>query len=271
MISTRMAIALTTLLAVAPAVAQVEVTEATIAELQEAMETGRATSAEITAAYLARIAAYDRGGPRLGAMIRINPNALAEAESLDHERAARGSRGVLHGIPIILKDNYATFDMVTSAGSLALSALRPPADAFQVRRLREAGAVIVGKANMDELASGYVGISSLGGQTLNPYDLTRIPGGSSGGTGASIAASYAAVGWGSDTCGSIRVPASHNNLVGLRATKGLSSIAGILPLSHTQDVGGPLARTVEDLAIALDATIGPDPADPATSALGGRP
>jgi Asp-tRNA(Asn)/Glu-tRNA(Gln) amidotransferase A subunit family amidase len=160
--------------------------------------------------------------------------------------------------------------MPTTAGSLALATSIPPDDAFQVRKLREAGAVILGKANMHELAYGITTIASLGGQTLNPYDLRRNPGGSSGGTGAAIAASFAAVGWGSDTCGSIRIPASHNNLVGLRPTKGLSSIDGILPLSHTQDVGGPLARTVRDLAIALDATVGRDPADPATAALDGR-
>jgi Asp-tRNA(Asn)/Glu-tRNA(Gln) amidotransferase A subunit family amidase len=146
----------------------------------------------------------------------------------------------------------------------------PPDDAFQVRQLREAGAVFIGKSNLHELASGISTIASLGGQTLNPYDLARNPGGSSGGTGAAIAASFAAVGWGSDTCGSIRIPSSHNNLVGLRPTKGLSSIDGIIPLSHTQDTGGPLARTVRDLAIALDATIGLDPADEATRTLEGR-
>ncbi|MBM4184383.1 MAG: amidase [Gemmatimonadetes bacterium] len=252
------------------AAAQVEVAEATIEELQEAMASGRATSVSITEAYLARIAAYDQDGPRLNALIRLNPNALAEAQALDRERAAGRVRGPLHGIPIILKDNYDTFDMPTSGATLALATLQPADDAFQVRRLRAAGAVIVGKSNLHELAYGITSISSLGGQTLNPYDTRRNPGGSSGGTGAAIAASFAAVGWGSDTCGSIRLPSSHNNLVGLRPTKGLSSIDGILPLSHTQDVGGPLARTVRDLAIALDATVGPDPADPATRALDGR-
>lgn len=249
--------------------AQLEVVGASITELQEAMSAGRATSAEITRAYLARIRAYDQAGPRINAMIRLNPNAVAEAEALDRERAERGPRGPLHGIPIILKDNYDTFDMPTSAGTLAMAGSQPPDDAFQVARLREAGAVIVGKANMHELASGITTIGSLGGQTLNPYDLRRNPGGSSGGTAAAVAASFAAVGWGSDTCGSIRIPAAQNDLVGLRPTKGLSSIDGIAPLSHTQDVGGPLARTVRDLAIALDATVGPDPADPATRILDG--
>jgi Asp-tRNA(Asn)/Glu-tRNA(Gln) amidotransferase A subunit family amidase len=253
-----------------PVTAQFEVTEATIAELQEAMDTGRTTSAELTAAYLARIAAYDQEGPRLNAMIRINPSAIAHAEALDAERASQGRRGPLHGIPIILKDNYDTFDMPTTAGTLALAGMVPPDDASQVRLLREAGVVILGKANMHELASGITTVASLGGQTLNPYNLGRNPGGSSGGTGAAIAASFGAIGWGSDTCGSIRIPSAHNNLVGLRPTKGLSSIDGIIPLSHTQDVGGPLARSVHDLAIALDATIGPDPADLATQILDGR-
>ena len=148
-----------------PVAAQVEVAEATIRELQEAMESGRTTSAEITAAYLARIAAYDRGGPRLNSMLRLNPNALAEAEALDRERATGGIRGPLHGVPIALKDNYDTFDMPTSAGTLALASLVPPDDAFQVRKLREAGAVILGKTNMHELASGITTIASIGGQT----------------------------------------------------------------------------------------------------------
>jgi len=263
-------VVLATFLLAAPLSAQVEVAEATIADLQEAMASGRATSVGITSAYLARIAAYDRAGPHLNAILRLNPHALADAERLDAERAARGPRGPLHGIPVLLKDNYDTFDMPTSAGSLPLAGMVPPDDAYQVRKLREAGAVILGKTNMHELAYGITTIASLGGQTLNPYDRTRNPGGSSGGTGAAVAASFAAIGWGSDTCGSIRIPAAHNNLVGLRPTKGLSSIDGIIPLAHTQDVGGPLARTVRDLAVGLDATVGADPADPATRALAGR-
>ncbi len=258
------------LLAASSARAQTEVAEASIAELQDAMASGRATSAQITRAYLARIAAYDHAGPSLNAVIRINPHAVEEAEALDRERAERGPRGPLHGIPVILKDNYDAAGMPTSAGTLTLAGSVPPDDAFQVQKLRAAGAVILGKANMHELAYGITTVSAFGGQTLNPYDLGRNPGGSSGGTGAAITASFAAIGWGSDTCGSIRIPASHNNLVGLRPTKGLSSIDGIVPLSHTQDVGGPLARTLPDLAVALDATIGADPADPATGILAGR-
>ena len=248
----------------------VEVFEASIPDLQAAMAEGRVTSSQLVDAYLARIDAYDQGGPALNSMVYLNPNARAQAAALDQERALRGARGPLHGIPIILKDNYDTADMPTSGGSIALAGMIPPDDAFQVRQLRDAGAVIIGKSNMHELAAGITTISSVGGQTRNPYDPSRNPGGSSGGTGAAIAASFAAIGWGSDTCGSIRIPASHNNLFGLRPTKGLSSIDGIIPLSHTQDVGGPLARTVNDLAIGLDATLGADPADPATRILADR-
>ena len=249
----------------------VEVFEASIPDLQEAMEDGRVTAVQLVDAYLARISAYDQGGPALNSMIRLNPNARAQAAALDQERALRSTRGPLHGIPIILKDNYDTADLPTSGGSIALAGMIPPDDAFQVRKLREAGAVILGKSNLHELAMGITTISSVGGQTRNPYDPSRNPGGSSGGTGAAIAASFAAIGWGSDTCGSIRIPASHHNLFGLRPTKGLSSIDGIIPLSHTQDVGGPLARTAMDLAIGLDATIGADPADPATRILADGP
>ncbi|MCH8812698.1 MAG: amidase, partial [Gemmatimonadetes bacterium] len=247
----------------------VEVFEASIPDLQEAMADGRVTSVQLVDAYLARIRAYDQGGPALNSMIRLNPDALMQAAALDQERALMGARGPLHGIPIILKDNYDVAGLPTSGGSIALAGMIPPDDAFQVGKLREAGAVILGKSNMHELAYGITTISSVGGQTRNPYDPSRNPGGSSGGTGAAIAASFAAIGWGSDTCGSIRIPASHHNLFGLRPTKGLSSIDGIIPLSHTQDVGGPLARTATDLAIGLDATIGADAADPATRILAG--
>src|SRR5947199_5767332 len=170
-------------------------------------------------------------------------------------------------MPIMLKASYGTADMPTTAGSIALAGLAPARDAFQVRKLREAGAVILGKSNMHELASGITTISSVGGQTCNPYNPDRSPGGSSGGSGAAVAASFAAVAFGSDTCGSIRIPSAVHNLFGLRPTKGLSSTSGIVPLSHTQDVGGPLARTVMDLALALDATAGPDPLDTATKIL----
>lgn len=245
--------------------------EATITDLQTAMTAGRVSSVELVDGYLARIKAYDHTGPALNAMVRLNPRARSDAAALDAERKAGKVRGPLHGIPIILKDNYATRDLETSAGSIALASLRTPDDAFQVKKLRDAGAVILGKSNMHELASGITTISSVGGQTCNPYDPDRNPGGSSGGSGVAVAASYAAVAWGSDTCGSIRIPSAVHNLFGLRPTKGLSSISGIVPLSHTQDVGGPLARTVMDLAIALDATVGADAADSATKILDGKP
>lgn len=248
-----------------------EVAEATILELQGAMEEGQVTSAELVDLHLARIRAYDRDGPALNAIVRLNPLAREQAQALDAERAAGTVRGPLHGIPVLMKDNYDMDWMPTTGSSLALAGLQPVDNAFQVARLLEAGAVILGKTNLHELAAGITTISSLGGQTRNPYDPARNPGGSSGGTGAAVAASFAPVGWGSDTCGSIRIPAAVHNLFGLRPTKGLSSIDGILPLSHSQDTGGPLARTATDLAIALDATVGPDPADPATAILEGRP
>jgi Asp-tRNA(Asn)/Glu-tRNA(Gln) amidotransferase A subunit family amidase len=243
--------------------------EASITDLQRAMARGAASSVELVDAYLARIAAYDKQGPALNAIIRVNPAARADAAALDAERKAGHVRGLLHGVPVIVKDNYGTRGMVTSAGTIALASLETD-DAFQVKKLREAGAVILAKSNMHELASGITTISSIGGQTCNPYDPDRSPGGSSGGSGAAVAASFAAIAWGSDTCGSIRIPSAVQNLFGLRPTKGLSSIGGIVPLSHSQDVGGPIARTVMDLAIGLDATIGPDPADSATRILTGH-
>ena len=246
-----------------------DVTEASVTDLQRAMSTGRVTSAQLVDAYLARIAAYDHAGPALNAMIRLNSGARAAAAALDAERAAGRVRGPLHGIPVILKDNCDTKDMPTTAGSLALANHQPREDAFVVRKLREAGAVILGKANMHELAAGVTSISSFGGQTRNPYDLSRCPGGSSGGTGAAVSASFGALGWRSDTCGSIRIPSAFGSLFGLRPTMGLYSRDGIVPLAMTQDVPGPLARTVTDLAIGLDATIGEDPNDAATR-LGAR-
>jgi len=250
-----------------PADTVFEVWEASVEEIRRALDGGRVTSVQLVDAYLARIAAYDTAGPRLNTIVRLNPGASAEAAVLDRERESTGPRGPLHGVPVLIKDNFDMQNLPTSAGSIALAGMVPPDDAFQVRKLRAAGAIILGKTNLHELASGITTISSLGGQTLNPYDPARNPGGSSGGTGAAIAASFAAIGWGTDTCGSIRIPAAHNNLFGLRPTKGLSSIDGIVPLSHTQDVAGPLARTITDLAIGLDATVGPDPADTATSVL----
>ena len=247
-----------------PVEPEFDVVEQSIPELQEAMTSGRVTSRALVEQYLARIEAYDQRGPALNAMISLNPAALDEAEALDQERATTGTRGPLHGVPVVVKDNYDMVGLPTTGGSVALADWYPPDDAHQVARLKTAGAVIIGKTNMHELAYGIETISSLGGQTRNPYDPTRNPGGSSGGTGAAVAANFAAAGMGSDTCGSIRIPSFHHALVGLRGTRGLSSRDGIIPLALTQDMGGPLTRSVTDLALVLDATVGRDPADATT-------
>ncbi len=247
-----------------------EVHEQSIVDLQSAMQAGRVTSRGLVESYLARIQAYDQAGPRLNSIVLINARARDEADAFDRERADGKLRGPLHGIPVLIKDNYDTADMPTSGGTLGLATLQPARDAFQVQKLRDAGAVILGKTTMHELAAGITTISSLTGQTRNPYDLSRVPGGSSGGTGAAIGASFAAAGMGSDTCGSIRIPAANQNMVGLRGTHGLSSRAGVMPLSSTQDIAGPIARTVTDLAIMLDATVGADPADAITKDSAGR-
>ena len=247
-----------------------DVLERTIPQLQASMEAGRVTSRQIVAQHLARIEAYDRRGPALKALISINGGALDEAAALDRERVETGPRGPLHGVPVVVKDNYDVAGLPTTAGASALAEWYPPDDAFQVAKLKEAGAVIIGKANMHELAYGLTTVSSLGGQTRNPYDPSRNPGGSSGGTGAAVAAGFAAAGMGTDTCGSIRVPSFHHALAGLRGTRGLSSRDGIVPLALTQDMGGPMAKTVTDLAIMLDATVGVDPADEVTARGRGR-
>jgi amidase len=247
-----------------------DVMERSIAELTTALDTGDVTSRQLVTGYLARIAAYDHQGPGLNAMVQVSDDVWTVADARDAERAQGRTLGPLHGVPVVVKDNYDIVGMPTSAGTIGLATSIPPDDAFQVRRLREAGAIILGKTNMHELARGITTVSSIAGQTRNPYDPSRNPGGSSGGTGAAVAASYAAVGMGSDTCGSIRIPSAHHALVGLRGTRGLASGDGIIPLSSTQDIGGPLARSVEDLAITLDVTVGPDPADETTERGRGR-
>ena len=247
-----------------------EIEEATIFELQKAMEQGALTSEELVKFYLDRIEKFDDQGPSLQSMLAINENAIELAKELDQERQAGELRGALHGIPVIVKDNYDTFDMPTTGGSLSLEGSMAPNDAFQVAKLREEGAIILGKSNLHEFAFGFNTFSSLGGQTLNPYDLTRYPGGSSGGTGAAVAANFAAAGLGTDTGGSIRVPSSFNSLVGVRPTMGLASRDGIIPLALTQDVGGPMTRTVEDAAVMLDAIAGFDAADPITASGNGK-
>jgi Asp-tRNA(Asn)/Glu-tRNA(Gln) amidotransferase A subunit family amidase len=234
------------------------------------MQRGDITSEQLTQSYLHRIAAFDQAGPRLNAVLYLNPDALEAARALDAERARGKVRGPLHGIPVLLKDNYETEDMPTTGGSLALLGSLPAQDAYQVKKLREAGAVLLGKVNLHELAMGLTTVSSLGGQTLNPYDLTRVPGGSSGGSAVATTANFAAFTMGTDTSGSIRGPSSHNSIVGLRPTAGLSSRRGVIPFNDTQDTAGPMCRTVEDLAIVLDATVGYDQGDPITAAAIGR-
>lgn len=245
-------------------------TEATVDSIQSGLSSGATSCSKITRQYLRRINAYDDRGPTLNAIIATNPNALSIAADLDVAYAASGPVGSLHCVPVILKDNYDTFDIPTTAGALALKGFQPDKDAFQVAGLREAGAVILGKANLSEFAFSFTTTSSLGGTTVNPYDTTRNAGGSSGGTGAAIAANFGVLGFGTDTGGSIRVPSSFNSLVGIRPTIGLSSRSGIVPLALTQDVGGPMTRTVKDGALALNATVGFDPEDPVTAGSIGK-
>lgn len=242
---------------------------ATIADLSAAFNAGTLTAEKLTQMCLARIQAYDRQGPRLRAVIVVNPKALDIARALDAERKAKGPRSPLHGIPIVLKDNFDTADMATTGGSLLLEGSLPPDDAFLVRKLKAAGAIILAKANMSEFASGGAR-SSLGGQMLNPHDLARTPGGSSGGPGIAIAAAYAVVGLGTDTGGSIRNPSTANGIVGLKPTHGLLSRDGIIPLALTFDTGGPMARSVYDVAVVLGLMTGVDAADAATRKSEGR-
>lgn len=241
--------------------------DATIPELQRAMRTGKFTSLQLVDFYLARIAAYEEAGPAVNALINVNPDARDEAAALDAERAESGPRGPLHGIPVVVKDNMDTSQMPTTGGTFQLEDFVPARDAFQVRKLREAGAIIIAKANLATLATSWQTYSPVGGQTLNPYDPSREPGGSSGGTAVAVTANFAVVGLGTDTCGSNRLPAGLNNLYGLRPTSGLSSRAGVIPFSSSLDAVGPMARTIRDLAIVLDATAGQDPADPTTVPL----
>jgi len=253
--------------------ARFEVQEASIEEIHRAIREGRLSARDLVAAHLARIEAYDRRGPYLNSLITINPNALAAADSLDrHFRQTGRFVGPLHGIPVIVKDNYDTRDLPTTAGSLALAGSVPPDDAFQVRRLREAGAIVLAKSNMAEFAfTPYETVGSmLPGYTRNPYDLTRGTAGSSGGTAAAVAASLGVVGLGTDTGNSIRGPASHQALVGIRSTMGLTSRDGIAPLYLDRDVGGPMTRTMADAVRVLDVIAGPDPADPVTAESRGR-
>jgi amidase len=258
------------LLALEPAFAKsIDFDAATIADINAAFDAGTLTAESLTQMCLARIAAFDRKGPSLHAVMTLNPKAVEQARALDVERKAKGRRSPLHGIPVVLKDNYDTFDMPTTGGSVLLEGSIPSKDAFVVKKLRDAGAIVLAKLNMSEFASGGT-YSSLGGQSLNPHDLARGPSGSSGGTGVAVAAAYAPIGMGTDTGGSIRGPATSNGIAALKPTHGLLSRSGIIPLALSFDTGGPMARSVYDVAAALGIMTGIDPADAATSKSDGR-
>lgn len=253
-----------------PAIRSFDLEETTIAALQQAMKSGRLTAHSVTEKYLARIEELDRRGPALHAIIEINPDALAIARALDRERKAKGPRGPLHGIPVLVKDNIGTADrMTTTAGSYALEGSVPMRDSFVAAQLRKAGAIILGKANLSEWANfrsdhSTSGWSGRGGQARNPYALDRNPCGSSSGSGVAVSANLCPVALGTETNGSIVCPSSINGLVGIKPTVGLVSRSGVVPISHTQDTAGPMARTVADAAILLGALTGIDSRDQAT-------
>src|SRR5215468_2545872 len=246
--------------------------EPTIVDIHAAFKTKTLTCRALVQMYLDRIEAYDKKGPALNAIVVVNPDALKVADALDARYAQSGPAGPLHCVPLIVKDNYETTDMPTSAGSLTLKGVMSKTDAFQIKKLREAGAIMLAKSNMAEFAFDPMETvnSLMPGYTRNPYALDRVTAGSSGGTAAAVAASFGAVGLGTDTGNSIRGPASHTSLVGIRSTMGLTSRDGIVPLFLDKDVGGPMARTVADAVAVFDVIAGYDPMDPVTSASQGR-
>lgn len=246
-----------------------DLTEATVSDINRAFDAGTLTSERLVQLYINRINTYDKvGNTPLNSIVVVNSNALDIARELDLERQMSGPRSKLHGVPIIVKDNYDTFDLPTTGGSLSLAGSVPPDDAFQVRKLREAGAVVLAKSNMAEFAfSPNQTVSSIVGTTRNPYDLSRVPAGSSGGTAAAVAANFGTLGLGTDTGNSIRGPSSHTALVGIRSTIGVTSRDGIIPLFLNRDIGGPMVRTVEDAALVLSTIAGYDPADPSTAVI----
>ena len=257
----------------APAAPPFDVVEATIADIHAAMRAGRLTCRALVGEYLRRIEAYDRNGPALNALIVLDPDARANAEALDRRFAAGGLTGPLHCVPLIVKDNMETAGLATTAGSRSLAGLIPESDAFMVRRVRAAGAIVLAKSNLAEFAfTPYETVSSiLPGYTRNPYDLSRVTAGSSGGTAAAVASSFGAVGLGTDTGNSIRGPSSHQALVGIRSTMGLTSRAGIAPLNLGADIAGPMARTVADAVAVFQVIVGEDPDDTVTARARGRP
>lgn len=248
------------------------VEEASISDIHAAMKAGRLTCRTLVQAYLRRIEAYDKTGPAINAIVVINPDALAQADQLDTRFAQGGFVGPLHCVPTIVKDNFETIGLQSADGSLSLQGFVSAKDAFLVKRIKDAGAIVLAKSNMAEWAfTPYETVSSiLPGYTKNPYALDRVTAGSSGGSAAAVAASFGAVGLGSDTGNSIRGPSSHQALVGIRSTMGLTSRAGVMPLNLLADVAGPMARTVEDAVTVFQAIVGEDPADPATAASHGR-
>jgi amidase len=261
---------------VRPEVAPFELDELTIGDLQGKITSGQFTSHALTQKYMARIEEIDRRGPAVNSVIELNPDALAIAEGLDKERKDKGSRGPLHGIPVLIKDNIDTADrMQTTAGSLALVGSHPVRDSFVAQKLREAGAVILGKTNLSEWANirsshATSGWSGRGGLTRNPYALDRNPCGSSSGSGAATAASLCVVAVGTETDGSVVCPSNANGIVGIKPTLGLISRAGIIPIAHSQDTAGPIARTVRDATILLNALASSDPRDSATAGSNGK-
>jgi amidase len=257
----------------APAAPPFDVVEASIADIHAALRAGRLTCRGLVDEYLRRIAAYDKNGPGVNAIVLVNPQATADADALDERMKSGAPVGRLHCVPTIVKDNFETAGLQTSNGSLTFEGYVPAADAFQVARIKAAGAVVLAKSNMAEWAfTPYETVSSiLPGYTRNPYALDRVTAGSSGGTAAAVAASFGAVGLGSDTGNSIRGPSSHQALVGIRSTMGLTSRAGVFPLNLLADIAGPMARTVADATAVFQAIVGDDPNDPVTAAARGRP
>jgi Asp-tRNA(Asn)/Glu-tRNA(Gln) amidotransferase A subunit family amidase len=249
-----------------------DVVEATIAQVHAEMKAGRLTCHALVDQYLKRIAAYDKTGPALNAIVVVNPDALKQADDLDRRFAQGGFTGPLHCVPTIVKDNFETIGLQSADGSASLAGFISNTDAFLVKKIKAAGAIVLAKSNMAEFAfSPNETVNSLLGTTHNPYDIARVPAGSSGGTAAAVAASFGLVGLGSDTGNSIRGPSSHNALVGIRSTMGLTSRAGVIPLSYLADIAGPMARTVEDAAAVFQAIVGEDPDDAMTARSHGRP
>ena len=255
----------------AKALATFQIEEATISQVHAAMKAKRLTCRDLVAQYLKRIEAYDKQDPALNAIVQINPDALKEADALDRRFAQSGLSGPLHCVPAIVKDNFETIGLQSAAGSLSLQGFVSNKDAFLVKRIKAAGAIVIAKSNMGEFAfSPLETVNSILGTTRNPYARDRVPAGSSGGTAAAVASNFGLVGLGSDTGNSIRGPSSHNALVGIRSTMGLTSRAGVIPLSYLADIAGPMTRTVEDAVAVFQVIVGEDPDDPMTARSRGR-